>query len=321
MFKVVALSFIAVFILVMAAYLWFSTVRESTAAQLKRRLRRMARETKFDAMPDDLRAEILKDTPPLELFFSRVPLLSNLDKFLDQCGLKIQPARFLILMVLSFICSFTAAYLFKGSLLFATFVGLCVFTIVCIYVLNLRKRRFDLFTDQLPDALTMIARSLRAGHALSSAIELVGNEIPEPLGGLFKTAFEQQKMGLRMTEALNGILQRMDSLDLRFFLTVITINAETGGNLSEILDKLAHTIRERIKLRRQVQVYTAQGRLSGYILTLLPIVAFFALHYIFLPGYETFFLTERKGQLILAYAIISQFVGYLIIRRIINIRI
>jgi len=321
MFKAVALSFIAVFILVMTAYLLLSNIRESTAAQLKRRLRRMARETKFATMPDDLRTELLKDTPSMEQLISRVPLLRNLDKLIDQCGLNMRPAILLVYMALSFICSFIVAYLFKGSLLFAAFVGLGVFATACIYVLNLRKRRSDLFAEQLPEALTMISRSLRAGHALSSAIELVGNETRDPLGGLFKTAYEQQKMGLRMTEALNGLLQRMDSLDLRFFITVIAINSETGGNLSEILDKLAETIRERLKLSRQVQVYTAQGRLSGYILTLLPIVAFFALQYIFLPGYETVFLTEKNGQLILAYAIISQFIGYMLIKRIINIRI
>lgn len=321
MFKAVALSFIAVFVLVMTIYLWVATVRESPAAQLKRRLRRMARDPKHNAMPDDLRTEILKDTPPMEALVNRIPLLRHLDKFLDQCGLKMQPGRFLLYMALSFFGSFIAAYLFRGSLLFAAFVGVAVFTIAVIYVLNLRKRRYDLFTEQLPDTLTMLSRSLRAGHALTSAIELVGNEVQEPLGGLFKTAYEQQKMGLRMTEALNGMLQRMDSLDLRFFITVIAIHAETGGNLSEILDKLAETIRERIKVRRQVRVYTAQGRISGYVLASLPIVAFFGIQYILMPGYEDIFLTERKGQLILAYAIISQFIGYLVIRRIINIRI
>jgi tight adherence protein B len=321
MLKAVALSFFAVFVVIMAAYVWYTAHKEAPATELKRRLRRMAREQHYDRMPDDLRSEILKETPPFEKFIAKIPILNNLDKFIDQCGLKIHPAIFLICMAASLIVPAGVAFVLKGSLFLAAFIGLSTFSAACIYVVTLKKRRMEKFIEQLPEALSMIARSLRAGHSLNSAIELIGTEFAEPIGPLFKTAFDQQRLGLRITDAVAGILQRVESLDFRFFVVVINIHAEIGGNLSDILDKLANTIRERLKLRRQVRVYTAQGRLSGYILAVLPIFAFVAIHYFLLPGYEDVFLKERQGQIILAYAIMSQFIGFLIIKRIINIRI
>lgn len=167
----------------------------------------------------------------------------------------------------------------------------------------------------------MLSRSLRAGHSLTSSLELVGTEMSDPLGGLFKAAYEQQKYGLRLGEALGNMLLRMESLDLRFFVMIVAINSEIGGNLSEILDKLATTIRERLKLRRQVRVLTAQGRLSGYILAALPIVTFLLLQYVLLPGYEDVFINDVKGRQMLGLAIVAQIAGYLIIRRVVNIRI
>jgi tight adherence protein B len=189
-----------------------------------------------------------------------------------------------------------------------------------VYLDVLKRRRIDKFTEQLPDVLTMIGRSLRAGHSLNSAIELAGKEMPEPAGGLFKTAFEQQKLGLPAADTLANMTLRMESLDLRFFVVVVSINSEVGGNLAEILDKLADTIRERLKIRRQVRVYTAQGRMSGYLLAALPIVTFIVLNFL-LPGYEDVLIKEKGGQKVLMVAALMQITGFFIIRKIINIRI
>jgi len=166
----------------------------------------------------------------------------------------------------------------------------------------------------------MIARSLRAGHSFSSAIQLIGQEIPDPVGELFKTAYDQQQLGLRISDTLDNLNERMDSLDLRFFTTAIGINIEVGGNLSEILDNLSHTIRERLRIRRQIRVYTAQGRLSGYVLAALPIVTFVIFQFL-LPSYERVMLTEDMGRYALMLAAFMQLIGFLFIRKIINIRI
>jgi tight adherence protein B len=209
---------------------------------------------------------------------------------------------------------------FKLVLFLAVLAALIV-PLVAMLILNYRKKRRQLaFTEQMPDVLMMISRSLRAGHSMNSAIELVGSEMAHPAGELFRMAFDQQKLGLRLLDTLSNMGNRMESLDLRFFITAVTIHSEVGGNLAEILDKLAETIRERIKIRRQIRVYTAQGRLSGYVLAVMPLVAFFMMN-IMLPGYEQHLFTEKIGNIMLITAFSLQLVGFLIIRKIIDIRI
>lgn len=166
----------------------------------------------------------------------------------------------------------------------------------------------------------MISRSLRAGHTVSSAIELVGMEMSNPAGELFRTAFDQQKFGMRINDALTAMTNQIESLDLRFFVTTVSINSEVGGNLSEILDQLAKTIRERLNVRRQVRVYTAQGRVSGYVLAGLPIFMFIVFN-ILNPEYEQLLIKEKVGNYLLIFAVVMQIIGYLVIRKIVNIRI
>jgi tight adherence protein B len=166
----------------------------------------------------------------------------------------------------------------------------------------------------------MISRSLKAGHSFAAAVQLVGNEMSDPVGVLFKTAYEEQSLGLSLSDAFAHMTTRMDSEDLRFFVTAINIYKEVGGNLSEYLERLAETIRERIKIRRQVRVYTAQGRLSGIILIFLPIVMALFFYYSS-PGYIEELFTEKIGRYALTYAIVSQIIGILVIKRITNIKI
>ena len=320
MYTVVILTFIAVFMICSAFFLGFTAAKESPAAELKRRLRIMARNRQLRTLPDDLRAEIIKETPPFERFISHIPFLRDTDKRLDHAGLKISPARFLLLTLTIAVTGFTVAFVIQRSYLIALLAGLILLALPFMYLVSLKRQREDKFTEQLPDVLTMITRSLRAGHALTSAIELIGKEIPEPAGGLFKTAFEQQKLGLPTVNTMANMTLRIESLDLRFFVVVISINAEVGGNLAEILDKLAETIRERLKIRRQVKVYTAQGRLSGYLLAALPIVTFMVFTFM-MPGYEDVLIKEKTGQQILALAALMQLTGFFIIRKIIKIRI
>lgn len=322
MFAVIAATFIAVFLLVVTGFFLFRTANESPAAELKRRLRRMAGDaSRVAGMPDDLRSELQRETPELERLVNGIPGYRMTADLLDRAGLSQSPERFFAaLLALSLLCGL-AAFVFTRQALLALLLTVLVHLIAYLYLQNLCARRLDRFTEQLPEALTMLSRSLRAGHSLTSSLELVGTEMSDPLGGLFKAAYEQQKYGLRLGEALGNMLLRMESLDLRFFVMIVAINSEIGGNLSEILDKLATTIRERLKLRRQVRVLTAQGRLSGYILAALPIVTFLLLQYVLLPGYEDVFINDVKGRQMLGLAIVAQIAGYLIIRRVVNIRI
>jgi tight adherence protein B len=183
-----------------------------------------------------------------------------------------------------------------------------------------RTKRLNRFTEQFASALDMLARSLKAGHSLASAVQMVGGEMSEPVAGLFRAVYEEQAYGLSLKDALAHMIERMDTTDLRFFVTAVSIYREVGGNLSEILERLATTIRERIKIRRQVRVYTAQARLSGYILAALPI--FTALFFYFMaPDYIEELILAKIGRYFIAAAVILQIVGFFIIRKIIDIRI
>lgn len=317
----VLFTFIAVFLLVTAIFFAVTIVKESPSFALRMRLRRLALNKASEiSLPDDLRSEILKETPPIERILNRFALFRSLDRKIDQAGLKIQPHVFLIFTVAAIIVTSTGLYIFFHRAVYSFLAALVIILATSAILQYKRTSRARKLTEQLPDVLMMIARSLRAGHSLNSAIELVGSESASPAGELFKTAFDQQKLGMRISDSLANMTDRIESLDLRFFIITVNINSEVGGNLAEVLDKLADTIRDRIKVRRQVQVYTAQGRYSGYVLAVLPIIMFIIIN-LLNPEYGMILIREKLGHYFLAIALIMQLIGYLVIRNIINIRI
>jgi tight adherence protein B len=316
---IVALIFLTVFCVFIAGYLGMVEKQAAPKAELKRRLRSMAR-SGAKGLPEDLRSEITRETSPADQFLARLPFSRNLDKKLDRAGLKVTVSVFVLITVLLGV-AFAAVLALKSRSLLIGLPALVLPALLANVILKVKiKQRSDKFTELFPDALTMIARSLRAGHSFTSAIQLVGEEIPPPVGELFKIAYDQQLLGLRITDGLTNLNDRIDSLDLRFFTTVVSINSEIGGNLSEILEKLSVTIRERLRIRRQVQVYTAQGRMSGYVLGALPIVAYIAFS-ILNPEYESALIKEPMGLYILVFAVCMQVLGLLVIRKIIQIKI
>lgn len=317
---IVVITFFAVLFLFLAIFLGFSAYQSSPKAELKRRLQQMAKNRSNQGMPEDLRSEIIREIPPLDRILATLPFTRDLDKKLDYAGLKLTVSRFLLIPIGLAIVVFVLILFMAKSVLIGLSGALLVSIIPFGFLYFKIQQRLEKFTELFPEALTMVARSLRAGHSFTSAIQLVGQEIPEPVGGLFKTAYEQQLLGLRITETLQNLNERIQSLDLRFFTTAVAINTDVGGNLAEILDNLAQTIRERLKIRRQVKVYTAQGRMSGYVLGALPIVTFLIFN-ILNPKYESVLYKETMGRYVLAFAVFMQLIGFLIIRRIIKIRI
>jgi tight adherence protein B len=174
--------------------------------------------------------------------------------------------------------------------------------------------------NHFPEALEMFARSLRAGHSFTGAIQLVAQEMPDPIGPEFSKVFEEQNLGIPLRQALIGMTDRVDILDVKFFVTAILIQRETGGNLAEIIDKIAYVIRERFRVQGQLKIFTAQARLSGFILSLLPIgVA--VLIWILNPEYLKPLWFERTGRFMIAVAVTLQILGMLAIRKIIRIKI
>ncbi|MCM0083895.1 type II secretion system F family protein [Geomonas sp. Red32] len=264
--------------------------------------------------------DLWQESGSFERLLARLPFASAVQERLAFSGVRLTIFRFLLLTGALSVTGFVVGYAWKGGILLPLSVAAALLIAPFIYLGHKKRERSARFAEQLPEALTMVARSLRAGHSLAAAVELVGQELPEPAGGLFKLAYEQQKLGLRITDALRSLSGRIDSVDYEFFVTIIRINIETGGNLAEILEKLAETIRSRLQIRRQVQVYTAEGRVSGYVLVAMPVVVF-ALFYLLRPSYMNVFFTQRICQLILGAAALGQVVGFLMIRKIIDIRI
>ncbi len=316
---IVLLFFLAVLLGLITLYIGYAAIKASPAFELKKRLRNLA--LKADVrLPSDVTAEILQEMTPLDRFIYKFRLIRRLDKFLDNAGLKIDVKVFILLMLISSLAGLTLGIALGRGILPALVLLLIGGAAPLSYLKIKKSRRIQRFTEQFPNALDMISRSLKAGHAISSAIQMVGNEMSDPIAGLFKTAYEEQTLGLTMKDALAQMLERMRSVDLRLFVTAVNIHREVGGNLAETLEKLAETIRERIRIRRQVRVYTAQGRLSGYILAALPIfVATFL--YFTAPDYIGELIAAKVGRYAIGIAIAGQIIGFLIIRKLINIRI
>ncbi len=183
-----------------------------------------------------------------------------------------------------------------------------------------RKRRFKRFAKQLPDALELIAPALRAGHSLGSGFHLVADEMTAPIGEEFRKSYEEQNLGIPLDEALKGMIRRMPNLDLKFFVTAVILQRQTGGDLSEILDKIGHIVRERFAIWGQVQALTGEGRLSGIVLLALPPVLFLGV-YRLNPDYVMPLFTDPMGKQMLFGAVIMQLLGALVIRKIVNIKV
>jgi tight adherence protein B len=189
-----------------------------------------------------------------------------------------------------------------------------------LYLKFRKRRRLNRFEEVFPEAVDMLGRAIRAGHPLSAGIQMVGQEMAEPVAGEFRTIFEEQRFGVPFADALMGMVDRIDLVDVRIFATAVLVQREVGGNLSEILDNISTTIRARFKIRRQLRTYTAQGRMSGLVVGSMPIVVG-VLFYAINPEYMQMLFEHPVGRIMLAVAITLQIFGYLWIRKIVNIEI
>ena len=189
-----------------------------------------------------------------------------------------------------------------------------------LYVLRRRASRFRRFEEQLPEAIDMLVSALRAGHSLMTAIGFIGQESREPLSGEFDKCFKEQNYGVDLRTALLNLGNRMALQDLQIFIAAVLIQKESGGNLAEVLEKVAHTSRERFRLRKQIRVHTAQGRMTGWILALLPVVLGFAMYMVHPEGISILW-TNPTGLKLLYTAVVMNVLGALVIRKVIRIRV
>ena len=244
----------------------------------------------------------------------------NLRLLFEQADVALPIPQFLIICAVLAAVGIVLPTAAGMNLLFAPVVGGFLATLPILWLLMRRKRRLKRFAAQLPEALELIARALRAGHSLAAGMNLVAHEMSAPINVEFGRTFEEQNLGIPLEEALESLTQRVPNLDLKFFATAIVLQRQTGGDLAEILDKIGHLVRERFQIWGQVQALTGEGRLSGIVLLALPPVLF-AVVYRMNPDYLMLLFTDELGKKMLVGGILSQLLGAVMIRKIVTIRV
>jgi len=314
------LVFIAVTLLAFAAFS-FLDERSAQARVLRERLT-----TTDQAGPgkpaDDLallRDQMLSEIPALDSLLRRSARVSALQELLVQGEIKTRAGNFLILCGVSALVVGGAVMYFGTPLL--SVVGLVVgFFIPYMYASHRRTKRFEQFETLFPEAIDTLARAVRAGHAFTTAIEMIANEVAEPVAGEFRKLYEEQKFGLPVRDALMNLVDRVPLVDVKFFVTAVMLQRETGGNLAEILDNLSYVIRERFKIQRQVRVFTAQGRLTMLLLMGMPptiVVVMMLTNPVFIRP----LFNDPIGHALVVVGITLQTIGYFVIRKIIRIQV
>jgi tight adherence protein B len=258
--------------------------------------------------------------PGVERLMAQTEAGSSLARLIEQAGVATTPSTIVITSVGLTAVAAVLTFIVSGSPLGAAATGLAAAASPFLWLRYRRSQRLKRFEEQFPEALDLLSRAIRAGHAFQSAMGMVADELPAPVGAEFKKAFDQQNFGLPVREALLELATRVPSLDVRFFVTAVTIQRETGGNLSEILDNLARVVRERFKIRRQVRVHTAHGRFTGYVLLALPAALALVLTWLS-PEHMKLLFTERIGQTLLIGAMVMQAIGFVWIRQVIKIEV
>ena len=265
------------------------------------------------------RKSLLKDVGTFERFILSLPRLSTLDKLLLKARLPINASLFIILSIaLGFIGLLLGLRYLPHS---AGYLVGVVFLIIPFLLLKIAESRYyEKFNLQLPDALDLLARAMRSGHALTSGLEMIGHEMEEPISTEFSACVDEINLGLTTKEAMDNLCERVPLADLRFFAIAVLVQKETGGNLAEILDNISRLIRERIQFKQLVKTLTAEGRYSAMILIALPILLFI---YLYTTNYDYISLlwTDETGQYMLAGAAILQVIGAYVIMRIVDIDI
>jgi len=267
-----------------------------------------------------LRDEQLSQIPALDNLLRRSERVSAIQKTLSQAGLDQRAGNFLGLCAMSGVAAAIIGYVFSKQLPVTWVAFLIGLVLPYSYITFRRNKRFEKFEELFPEAIDTLARAVRAGHAFTTALEMISGEVAEPVSGEFRQLYEEQKFGMPVRDALMNLTERMPLVDVKFFVTAVMLQRETGGNLAEILDNLSYVIRERFKIQRQVRVYTAQGRLTMAMLMGMPPIIV-AVMLMLNPGFIRPLFSDPIGHTLLVGGITLQTVGYFVIRKIIRIQV
>jgi tight adherence protein B len=245
---------------------------------------------------------------------------TGLERLIQRAGMETTPSAIVASAFIGALIGFFIAMMLTNAMIARPIAAVAGFLAPFMWLKRKASKRLKKFEEMFPEALDLLSRAIRAGHAFQTAMGMVADELPEPVGPEFKKTFDQQNFGLPLKEALNELAERIGLLDVKFFVTAVLIQRDTGGNLSEILDNLAHVVRERFKILRQVRVHTAHGRFTGYVLLALPALLACALMWIN-PEHMGLLFSERMGQIMVMGAVVMQTIGYFWIKQVIKIEV
>lgn len=310
--------FLVVVMLIISVFTLFMTPAKDKALQARlKAIQYQIEETTVDGEAALLRQKTLSQMPALDRFLSRIPIALKLSMYIQQAGMELHVAKLLALMFLVYVTVFLLGLVLRLPLALALVLALVCALVPFAVVAFKRQQRFSKFEEQFPDAIDLLARAVRAGHAFTTGLDLIGKEMPEPVASEFRMTFEQQNLGLPLREAFQNLLLRVPLSDVHVFVTALLIQRESGGNLAEILENLATIIRDRFKLMRQVKVYTAQGRITLVILTAIAPLLFLII-FVMNREYISLLFTDPLGRKMLIAAVVMQILGFLMIRKIIQ---
>jgi tight adherence protein B len=316
--------FVFVVALVMGTYAGITYLPGYLAQrELDKRLRDVSggvRLEDIDATSTVVRHEKQGPLPMLDRIVATSDAGGRLTRLIEKSGVKTTPSAVVMASLMGGAVGFVLAMLFSSQPIARPIAAVVGLALPFVWLRHKASKRLKRFEEQFPEALDLLSRAIRAGHAFQTAMGMVADELPDPVGPEFKRTFDQQNFGLPLKDALNELADRVGLLDVRFFVTAVLIQRDTGGNLSEILDNLAHVVRERFKILRQVRVHTAHGRFTGYVLLALP--AFLACALMFInPEHMGLLFSERMGQMMVLGAIVMQTIGFIWIRQVIKIEV
>ena len=310
---------VSIFVTEMIVYA-YRTMRNPDRKKIRKRLKTFSSRKNKDGHPDILQKKLLSDVPFLNKILLRIPGPQRLDRFLQQANAQYRLGVFILLTIILALTGFFAGVLITGNYTLSIVIAPALAGIPFFYLCLKKKKRMEKFQRQLPEALELIARSLKAGHAFPSGMKLAADEFDDPLGPEFDETLNEINFGVSVPDALKNLTDRIDCPDLKFFVISVILQRETGGNLAEIIESLAYIIRERFKLYGKVKILAAEGKLSAIILVAIPFLLIIILRFIN-PDYINTLLSEPAGRIMSGIAACMMVMGILVMKKMVNIKV
>lgn len=296
----------------------YRLIKYPDRAEIRKRMKQSMGLSLEDESQDLIKKKIYSDIPLLDKALSMVPWVSPLDRLMHQANVKYTMGFFILLNTALGFTGYLISFILTKNPLFALLPAFVATSVPLITLRIKKKKRIARFEKQLPECLELIARALRAGHAFSNGLKLAAEEFPDPMGPELRETLDEINFGVSVPKALKNLARRVDCPDLSYFVVAVILQRETGGNLAEIIDNLAHLIRERFRFRGKVRILTAEGRLTGKILLVVPVVVFLGMYWLN-TEHVIAFIRDPIGRAMLGTSVILLVIGTMVINRILKL--